>query len=173
MYPTLNRNQNSSRYDFGIVDHHKSAINSIKRFDIVTTYYPWESLDYHLPYQIGDKPLKTSEYKIKRVIALPNETFKIVNNDLFVLNDNNEFIQIEFSFDRNGINKQKFSTSGEITLNDNEYWVMGDNWINSQDCLDVNQPIYTDNIVGVLVAIEGTCDSNGNNRHYTWPRYFF
>ena len=42
MYPTLNRNRDDSRYDFGIVDPHQSAINKIKRFDIINNYYPWE-----------------------------------------------------------------------------------------------------------------------------------
>ena len=173
MYPTLNRNRDDSRYDFGIVDPHQSAINKIKRFDIITTYYPWESQDYNLPYKKGDKAKESAEYKIKRVIALPNETFKIENNNLYLLNETSqEFEKIVFPFTRN-IGSQISSTDKIYTLASDEYWVMGDNWENSMDCLDAKSPIYKENIVGVLVAIEGTCDSKGNNRHYSWPRYFF
>ncbi|MGM9873977.1 MAG: signal peptidase I [Bacilli bacterium] len=174
MYPTLNNSNDRSRYDFGIVDPHQSAINKIKRFDIITTYYPWDNLDYNLPYNRGDKVKDSAEYKIKRVIALPNETFKIENNDLYVLNnESNEFEYINIPFERNGVDTHRFSTDGTIVLNENEYWVMGDNWINSLDCLDSNSPVYKENLVGVLVAIEGTCDSNGNHRSYSWPRCFF
>ena len=66
----------------------------------------------------------------------------------------------------------------------NEFWVVGDNWSNSTDCGTTKKPIYQDNIVGVLVAIEGTCriqtsnSGDGNNnktcedRHYMKPIFF-
>lgn len=80
-------------------------------------------------------------------------------------------------------------------IDEGRYFIMGDNWA-SGGSLDsasayrnsstydrltgennVPFPVYYDNIVGVLVAIEGTCkiytDSKGKpkcvNRHYFWP----
>lgn len=55
----------------------------------------------------------------------------------------------------------------EIVLMEDRYWVQGDHWSSSTDCGDAKRgPIYYENIEGVLVAIEGTCeirtDSNGN-----------
>ena len=48
MAPTLNGTDDDasgSLVDFGIVDAHKSALDHIKRFDIVSTYYP-DATDY-------------------------------------------------------------------------------------------------------------------------------
>ena len=158
MQPTLNANYSTTgRCDFGIIDTHAKRINEINRFDIVTTYYPWDSKDYSLSegsFVPGSKPEENASYKIKRVIALPNETFKLTNNELY-LKSGSDFIKIEMPFERKLDNV--YNNTKEITLKDNEYWVMGDNWKISQDCYDVMQPVYKENIVGVLVAIQGTC----------------
>ena len=71
---------------------------------------------------------------------------------------------------------------------DDEYWVMGDNYAASSDCFSKRLPIYKDNIVGVLIAIEGQCkisqkhvsEDDGthisatctNRKRYAWPKYF-
>ena len=154
MQPTLNKNfSKTQRYDFGIVDTHKKRIDHIKRYDIVTTFYPWESSDYEMvngEYVFGSVAKKDAVYKIKRVLALPGETLKIENNDIFI-ND----VKLNLPFSR----KIKYSSNflSPTTLGENEYWVMGDNWDDSQDCYDFKRPIYNENITGVLVAIEGTC----------------
>ena len=42
MQPTLNLDSNKTGVvDFGLIDDHDSALKKIKRFQIVTTYYPW------------------------------------------------------------------------------------------------------------------------------------
>ena len=74
------------------------------------------------------------------------------------------------------------------TLNNDEYWVMGDNrgvnpntnLARSSDCQYFLKPVKKEYIVGVLVAIEGTCTLANDNNHrltcenknYTWPILF-
>ena len=55
------------RYHYGMADLHDSAINSLKRFDVVVTYYPdsW----------VGGQ--KDTTYKIKRVWGFPGETISL------------------------------------------------------------------------------------------------
>ena len=194
MSPTLNKDAYSDSYDgafyyfnvnFGYVDQHKDAKESIRRFDIVTTFYPWDNNDYDLPYERGDKKLATAYYKIKRVIAMPGDTFKIVNNELFLKNEEDEWVQEEMDFldHVTTVRNQEETEVGE-----GEYWVAGDNWGHSTDSFNhvgTNPkvgPVYYENITGVLVAIQGTCtvkkvlgkdDVFLNHRYYSKPIYFF
>lgn len=77
----------------------------------------------------------------------------------YVKNDKtDEFVLQNMKFKRK-INIQKLNDYKhfEIKLESDEYWVMGDNYSASSDCYTKKLPIYLDNIVGVLIAIEGTC----------------
>ena len=204
MYPTLNGSEeekSGSVVDFGIVDNHQSAINHIKRFDIVSTYYP-NTDGYAKDYKADGSLKATATKKIKRVIALPNETFKI-ENGLLSVKENDEFKIIPNTFEIETTNAK--DTATPITLKENEYWVLGDNRANSTDCGSaiINRPIEKKNIAGVLVAIEGTaklklkrmvcancgktydkgtnCSNCGGsllpdyelvNKQYHWPKYF-
>ena len=76
--------------DFGIVDTHKSAKDNIKRFSIVSTYYPD---DYNEQGVLNSE----SNQKIKRVIALPGETFKIVNSKLYI-KEGEDYNEIDYTF---------------------------------------------------------------------------
>ena len=82
MNPTL---KGGSRADYGVIDDHKSAINHLKRFNIVTTYYPFaKSTDYKGGYvhgQDNEIDKNNSSYKIKRVYGLPNETIRFDIDD--------------------------------------------------------------------------------------------
>ena len=158
MSPTLNGQadeQAGSVVDFGIVDRHKVALDHLKRFDIVSTYYPYNS-SYTYDYT-PDGVLKASaKMKIKRIVALPGETFQI-KDGLLSVKEGDEFVNKPYTF------KVKLSeahlhdkdTAEPITLKDNEYWVLGDNRDSSNDSSAMKQAIYKDNLVGVLVAIEG------------------
>ena len=155
MYPTLNGSEDEKTgtvVDFGIVDSHKSALNHIKRFSIVSTYY---SEDYSLTGVL----IPNSKQKIKRVIALPNETFKIVDSKLYVLN-NDEFEYIPYSFNINPSVEEGFigKDIDETTLGEDEYWVLGDNRKNSRDSGMLNEPVKKEYLIGVLVAIEGKAE---------------
>ena len=216
MNPTL---KGGSRADYGIIDDHKSAINSIKRFNIVTTYYPFaKSSDYVNGYKHGEANVidkNNSSYKIKRVYGLPGETIKFDLDPIwaekvtFLINGggseeetvnaigkaivfsvkkvaSEEFEEQKITFNRlfkessNYVDINKYNDF-EYTLGEDEYWVMGDNYCSSFDCFSANNksPIYYDNIVGVLIAIEGTCkivdkftnhsrsaDDDGTSEHY-------
>ncbi len=195
MNPTL---KGGSRADYGIIDDHKSAINKIKRFNIITTYYPFaKSTDYVGGYKHGEVNTidkNNSSYKIKRVYGLPGETIMFEVDDMwatkveFLINSgasveetsdaiskaiifkvktvgSDEFVEQKITFNRlfkegtNYVDLNKYKNSKPVELGEDEYWVMGDNYCSSFDCFsaDNKQPIYYDNIVGVLIAIEGTC----------------
>lgn len=189
MEPTLHGTV-SQRVDYGIIDDHTSALSRIKRFQIITTYYPFEdSRDYSGGYTHGGENIideSEASYKIKRVYALPGETFKFVIDEdskkaaaefddpwceqaqyyaqkainFYVKSsDSDEFVQQKITFKRKiNISKiDEYGTLAPVTLDEDEYWVMGDNYSASSDCFSKRKPIYYDNIVGVLIAIEGTC----------------
>ena len=155
MSPTLNGaedEQAGSVVDFGIMDTHKSALKNIERFSIVSTYYP-DEIDYDL--ETG-KLRPGAKQKIKRVIALPGEVFKIENGKLSVLKEGG-FEYIPYTFKTNPAVDEEFNGKdiSWLKLSDDEYWVLGDNRGNSRDCAIINKPIKKENLVGVLVAIEG------------------
>ncbi len=137
--------------DFGIVDTHQSAIDHVKRFSIISTYY-------HTDYNSNETLITGSNEKIKRVIAMPNETFKIENSKLYI-KGNNGFEYVPYTFDIEPALDDGYTGKdiGETTLNDNEYWVLGDHRDKSHDCgsSDMKRPIKKNYISGVLVAIEG------------------
>ena len=199
MMPTLNGaadERAGSVVDFGIIDRHKTALNHIDRFDIVSTYY---KDDYK-----SDGSLKAgAKMKIKRIIALPNETFTI-KDGLLSVKKGDEFVDVPYTFNVNLSDAHKNDKDiFEKQLGENEYWVLGDNRDSSNDSAAIGAPVKKDNLVGVLVAIEGkanlklknyicqecgTAYSGGNvctkcgsgltpqytltNKQYHWPKYF-
>ena len=193
MEPTLH-GQVGDRVDYGIIDDHESAINRIKRFQIITTYYPFPgSSDYVGGYSYGEDNVideKEASYKIKRVYAFPGESIRFtIDQDMYqealrkkaagdqwgVLAQDYAQRALKVEIRKKGSDKfveQKIKFKRRIDIgkignyedyqfdcdeDKNEYFVMGDNYSASSDCFSKNLPIYRDNIVGVLVAIEGTC----------------
>lgn len=155
MSPTLNGaddEQAGSVVDFGIMDTHKTALKNIKRFSIVSTYYP-DEIDYNP--ETG-KLRPGAKQKIKRVIALPGEAFKIEQGKLYVFR-NGDFEYIPYTFKTNPSVEDAYEGKDVawIKLADNEYWVLGDNRENSRDSGAISKAITKDNLIGVLVAIEG------------------
>ena len=45
--------------------------------------YPFEDKDYDQPYVKGSEPKEGAFHKIKRVIAVPGDTFQIINNNIY------------------------------------------------------------------------------------------
>ena len=151
MTPTLNGTADEragSVVDFGIIDRHKAALNHVGRFDIVSTYY---KDDYK-----ADGSLRAgAKMKIKRIIALPNETFTI-KDGLLSVKKGEEFVDVPYTFKINLSDAHKNDKDiSEKQLGENEYWVLGDNRDSSNDSAAIGAPVKKDNLVGVLVAIEG------------------
>ena len=137
--------------NFGTIDSSPKAKKNIKRYDIVTTYYPGED------YDSNGKLKSNASYKIKRVIALPGETFKIEEGVLSVkYGDEFKVIERTHKIDDGGIANIK--DVSERTLGENEYWVMGDHRNASKDSVTLNRPVTFDNITGVLLNIDGTAE---------------
>ncbi|MCQ3035368.1 MAG: signal peptidase I [Bacilli bacterium] len=196
MYPTLNHDasyqngeligekdahQSITTYknlDYGIMDTHQKTIDNLKRFDIVVCYYGENETDY----------------KIKRLIVMPGETFYISKDDahpesngnLYILNpETDEFDLIPQPLDDHFVHDGLYTATyadreNPTTLSDDEVFVMGDNRIgnHSNDSRKVG-PIKYSSIEGKAVALEGTCeikvDEKGNykpiNIKKHWPRY--
>jgi len=196
MYPTLNHNtayqsgelvgekdahQSITTYknlDYGIMDTHERTIKKLKRFDIVICYYGENETDY----------------KIKRLVVMPGETFYITKDDanpenngnLYILNpDKDEFELITQPLDDHFVHDGFYTATyadpnNPVTLADDEVFVIGDNRIgnHSNDSRKVG-PIKYSSIEGKAVALEGTCeikvDEKGNykpvNIKKHWPQY--
>lgn len=94
-----------------------------------------DEISYHLrdPYRgeviVFKYPKDTSKYFIKRVIGLPGETIKLKGNEITIVNNEHKD---GFVLDQSYI-QNKSSDSFEISLKENQYYVMGDNRIASSD----------------------------------------
>ena len=183
MQPTLNNNvireysvepsgaiKNTLRNtEFGYADKSNTTKNNIKHFDIVVTYY---SSDYN-----NGKLRANADYKIKRIIALPGETFKIESGIISYKQDDGSWLTPNLPFTPNGsvVNGENITypsskDHAELTLGENQYWVLGDNWQNSSDS-QLNGPVLKNYIEGVLVAIEGTCTYIELNKKVSFADY--
>lgn len=106
MYPTFNDG------DYLIIDEISYRLGEPDRGDVVVFRYP----------------LKPDRFFIKRIIALPNETISYQNGDLTVTTEDNE----EISIDEPYIDEFE-NDNFELTLTEEEYFVMGDNRDASSD----------------------------------------
>ncbi|MCD8204935.1 MAG: signal peptidase I [Coprobacillus sp.] len=147
--------ENGGEGYFGIMDTHRLAHEKINRFDIVVSYYPWEEEDYAQPYTVGDEPLESAKYEVSRVVGMPGDTIKIENNKIMVLNEETGLYEEEVPYYETQISEGTVINTEPITLGEEEYYVMGDNYDDGIDSASVNQPIHIENIVGTAVAMEG------------------
>lgn len=175
MYPTLNGNAtysngtligtyksgslNGATVDYGIMDTHEYTKQGIRRFDIIVTKYS----------ETDARDI------IKRVIALPGETFYFVstykkeatNGDLYVIPEGQSegvFVPQNFGDEEILRYKDYFGVNipnidNPLTLGADEYYVLGDNRYYSDDSSSSNGggPIKYEWIEGVAIALEGTC----------------
>lgn len=183
MYPTLNEfaldangnpkgknprnpaSENGARVDYGIMDTHSYTIDGLKRFDIIVTKF---------------SEFDSSNY-VKRIVALPGETYSFTKEgDLYI---NEQYVEQPIGSEY--IAETYVSTSKYMsgTLEENEYFVLGDNRGHSDDSRG-HGPIKKSYIIGKAVAIEGMCtlEKNYNQSQgmyewrckdiaYHWPRF--
>lgn len=92
-----------------------------------------------ISYRLGDPerddviifryPNDTKKFFIKRIIGLPNETVEIKGNDVTIINEEHpEGLKLEQPYVKNAS-----SNNSRFELNDDEYFVMGDNRSASSD----------------------------------------
>ena len=212
MEPTLSGSTNDM-VDYGIIDTHNYAIDHVihnkERFKIITCHYPFTNGgtgDYEGGYVHGGTNVVSTNasYKIKRIYAFPGESFKFteIRDEHNSLTGINFYVQTGFAtswesvtpeiinFERKFDNvRTTYTYEHNTPLGEDEFWVMGDNYNVSFDSYYKKLPIYRDNIVGILIAIEGRCkiqtkttysEDDGthisatctNRQRYIWPRYF-
>ncbi len=122
MYPTFHNG------DYLIVDELTYRLDKIERNDVIIFRYP------------GD----TSKYFIKRVIGLPNEIVEVKNNTITITNKKtNETTTLDQSFIPNNTG----GIDAKYDLNNDEYFVMGDNRGASSDSRYWG-PVKKDLIIG-------------------------
>ena len=199
MMPTLIGNT-TNRVHYGISDNHEKALRSLKRFDVVITYYPW-----NIPEGSTDEV-----YKIKRVWGFPGETISLsfdmdANKFTFTasspeapiytitapvvtkeVNSQNwnvaEFITDHKTFYTHAYNtitdgKREFTVT--LDKDKQEYFLMGDNWLGSTDSYshrNESKRITFDDLQGKVVCIEGTAKVNGDellDKQKIKPLYYF
>lgn len=107
-----------------------SKIGSIKNQDVVVIDCESEGEEFYI---------------IKRVIAVPNDKLRISGNDVFV---NESKISEEYIKDANWNEDHLFDI--EMILNENEYYVMGDNRLSSMDSRYIG-PVFEKNILGKII----------------------
>ena len=101
--------------EYLIIDEISYYFKKPVRGDVVVFYYP----------------LDTSRYYIKRIIGLPGETVEIKNGDIIIYNgEHPEGLLIQETY-----LPQNLTTGGDINkkISNGEYFVLGDNRLNSSD----------------------------------------
>lgn len=99
--------------DYLIVDEISYRIKSPERGDVVVFKYP----------------LDTTQRFIKRIIGLPGETVQIKNGKVWISQNGSEFEQLDESYLPGTIT----DGSTQVTLKENQYFVLGDNRFYSYD----------------------------------------
>ncbi len=103
--------------EYLIVDQISYRFNEPDRGDVVVFKYPNDQ----------------RQYFIKRIIGLPGETIKITNSSIVIYNDENpEGKELDEPYLKN--RSVRYSVNGlETTLGSSEYFVLGDNRMESSD----------------------------------------
>lgn len=107
-------------------------VSDVKRYDVIA----YSRVD-------GD-----GYYDIKRVIGLPGETVRISNGDIYINGERRSDVPFTMTIQISGVAEE------DVTLGDEEYFVMGDNVNNSEDSRYTNVGnISKTEITGKIVRI--------------------
>jgi signal peptidase I len=122
---------NFSGGDYLLIDEISYRFREPQRGEVVVFKYPNDPATFY----------------IKRIIGLPGEKLTIKNGEVFVLNsDFPQGAKVKEDYLRPGI---KTSGNVNVTLADNQYFVLGDNRNYSFDSRSWG-PLVKDNIVGLV-----------------------
>ncbi len=125
---------NYHNHDYLIIDRFSYINGEPKRGDVIVLKYPKDP----------------SQFYIKRVIGLPNETVKIANGYVTIFNTNNpDGLRLKEPYLSN--QTETLGKSDAVTLGSEEYFVLGDNRTASSDSR-VWGILPKDNIVGKVWA---------------------
>lgn len=179
MYPTLNSGtdyalikDNIHYYDCGLVDESQEMKQYLERNDVIITYY-------NKDYNQNGVLINGANKKVKRLLGFPGETItlNVDENNIRHVYINGEEEKLPYD-----VNDAKYKGGNpnhkncEITLGDDEYFVIGDNWNTSQDSSDFTiGPVTSNMITGILVKIIGYCsvkEGEIKDIYRTTPRYF-
>ena len=119
-------------HEYLIIDEISYRLNDPRRGDIIVFKYPRDP----------------RQFFIKRVIGLPNETVKIENGSIYITSVSGETNELREDYLPSNIETNlPVSGYGEVTLKDDEYFLMGDNRDQSLDSR-VFGPVKSDFIIG-------------------------
>ncbi len=121
---------NFHNFDYLIVDEISYRFAEPKRGDVV----------------VFRSPINSRQRFIKRIIGLPLETIKIDRGKIY-FEQSNEFYELDESQYLSFLSPQDFQIDLEITLKENEYFVLGDNRGHSLDSRSFGA-ILRENIIG-------------------------
>lgn len=141
MYPTFNSQEGTAEGsgttfgDYLFIDMYSYIMNSPERLDVVVT----------------GSFSGSQRYLLKRIIGLPNETVRLEGHSIYITTVDGEEVVLDEPYlvgTETIIYEER-----EIALSDDEYYVLGDNRLNSLDSR-IFGPIKKDSILGrVLIRI--------------------
>ena len=121
MYPTFESGE------YLIIDQVTYRLSEPERGDVIVFRFPQDR----------------SKFFIKRIIGLPGETIDFSGRDVIVTNLNGN----SFTLPEEYVTKEKSNLPNAVTLTDSEYFVMGDNRLESLDSR-IWGPLERKDIVG-------------------------
>lgn len=132
MYPTLKDGELGLTNVFGV------KFQSVNRFDVVILYNE-----------------ERKEHWVKRVIGLPNDVVEAKDDILYINGEavDQTFLDESYVEDTKKQYQSNFTSDfGPITLKEDEYWLMGDNRVRSEDSR-MHGPFKESELVGKDVLI--------------------
>ena len=202
MVPTLVGNDTLNIHHYGIADTSEDAINGLERFDVLIANFPdsWGTTKglvvkrlWGLPGEnislsstvavVEGKSVYTSTFTVKHgTETVYTVTAHDVYKEVDLISDHP--FKTLFRFDTE---KKTFYTNTKelrnfnVTLNANEYFVMGDNWGESSDSYGKSEKLTRQYVKGKVVCIQGYAkvqhDEEGNytiyDKHHIKAKYIF